>query len=284
MAASSYDAALARLLVHEGGYTNDPRDPGGPTNFGITIHDYRKYVKAGATAADVKAMKVDEAKQIYREKYWRANGLSCDDLPAGVDDTLFDYRVNSGVGRADKVLRRVCALADKASNAALLEALAKRDPAAVINAVNDERLRFLRSLRTWPAFSKGWGTRVAEVRIFSLQLAAAAKDAKAPAPALPASPREIQQTGKGVVPLHSALKVVAQHGGKIVAGGGIAGGTATAQNETAWHWMAAHPAEFAAIAFGAVALVAGAAILINRQHRSQQEAATPGMVPVPVKA
>ena len=54
--------ALRRLLTHEGGYTNHPADPGGPTNFGITIYDYRKYVKPGATAADVKAMKVDEAK------------------------------------------------------------------------------------------------------------------------------------------------------------------------------------------------------------------------------
>ena len=52
MAASSYEEALRRLLVHEGGYTNHPADPGGPTNFGITIVDYRKYVKADATAAD----------------------------------------------------------------------------------------------------------------------------------------------------------------------------------------------------------------------------------------
>ncbi len=43
MAASSYDEALARLLAHEGGYSNHPSDPGGPTNFGITIYDYRKY-------------------------------------------------------------------------------------------------------------------------------------------------------------------------------------------------------------------------------------------------
>jgi lysozyme family protein len=70
MAASSYDAALARLLAHEGGYTNDAADPGGPTNFGITIYDYRKYVKPDATAADVKRMKLDEAKAIYRAKYW----------------------------------------------------------------------------------------------------------------------------------------------------------------------------------------------------------------------
>ena len=50
----------ARLLVHEGGYTNHPADPGGPTNFGITIYDYRKYVKPGATAADVQR---DEARR-----------------------------------------------------------------------------------------------------------------------------------------------------------------------------------------------------------------------------
>ena len=68
MSRATYDEALRRLLLHEGGYTNHPSDPGGPTNFGITIVDYRKYVKAGATAADVKAMHLDEARAIYRVK------------------------------------------------------------------------------------------------------------------------------------------------------------------------------------------------------------------------
>ena len=60
MAASTYDEALRRLLAHEGGYTDHPSDPGGPTNFGITIYDYRKYVKPNATAADVPG---DEARR-----------------------------------------------------------------------------------------------------------------------------------------------------------------------------------------------------------------------------
>ena len=98
MAASTYDEALRRLLAHEGGYTNHPSDPGGPTNFGITIYDYRKYVKPNATAADVRAMKLDEAKAIYRTKYWAAQ--RCDELPAGVDYSIFDYGVNSGIGPA----------------------------------------------------------------------------------------------------------------------------------------------------------------------------------------
>ena len=60
----NYEDSLRRLLRHEGGYTNHPSDPGGPTKYGITIHDYRKYIKKGGTAADVKAMTLDQAKGI----------------------------------------------------------------------------------------------------------------------------------------------------------------------------------------------------------------------------
>ena len=94
MSASSYDEALRRLLAHEGGYVNHPSDPGGPTNFGITLADYRRYLESAATAADVHAMKVADANAIYRAKYW--NAQRCDQLPPGVDYSIFDYGVNSG--------------------------------------------------------------------------------------------------------------------------------------------------------------------------------------------
>src|SRR5712664_1318708 len=110
---STYEACLPLLLAHEGGYTNDAADPGGPTNFGITIYDYRKYVKPAATAADVRAMKLEEAKAIYRAKYWDAQ--RCDELPAGVDYAVFDYGANSGIGRSGKVLRRVLKMSDNTS-------------------------------------------------------------------------------------------------------------------------------------------------------------------------
>jgi len=172
MAASSYDEALRRLLVHEGGYSNHPSDPGGPTKFGITIHDYRKYVKQNAIAADVKAMTVGEAKTIYRAKYW--NAQRCDELPAGVDYAVFDYGVNSGIGRSGKVLRRVLKLTDNSSAVtdAVIAAARAGDAKAVIAAICDERLRFLRSLKTWDVFGKGWGRRVAEVRAAALAMAA----------------------------------------------------------------------------------------------------------------
>ena len=171
MAASSYEQCLPRLLLHEGGYIDHSSDPGGPTNFGITIVDYRKYVKLGATVADIKAMTLDEAKSIYRAKYWDAQ--RCDELPAGVDYAVFDYGVNSGIGRSGKVLRRCLRLADNTSvvTNAIIAATASADPPQLVEAICDERLRFLRSLKTWDVFGKGWERRVSEVKTFSLQLA-----------------------------------------------------------------------------------------------------------------
>ncbi|RDV02135.1 glycoside hydrolase family 108 protein [Undibacter mobilis] len=177
MAASSYDGALAGLLAHEGGYSNHPSDPGGPTNFGITIADYRKYVKADATAADVKAMTIGQAKAIYRARYWDAQ--RCDELPAGVDYAVFDYGVNSGIGRSGKVLRRLLKLPDTTHQVSdeVIAAARVADAATLVAAICDERLRFLKALKTWPVFGRGWGRRVAEVKAAALTMA---KHATAP--------------------------------------------------------------------------------------------------------
>jgi lysozyme family protein len=182
MATQTYDDSLRRLLAHEGGYTNDAADPGGPTKFGITIADYRKYVKPDASAADVAAMRVEEAKAIYRVRYWDA--MRCDDLPAGVDYAAFDYGVNSGIGRSGKVLRRLLHLPDDTSAVtdAVIAAAKAANAAALAGAVCDERLVFLHSLRTWPVFGKGWSRRVAEVKAAALVMAAG------PAPLPPATP------------------------------------------------------------------------------------------------
>lgn len=211
MAASSYDAALARLLAHEGGYTNHPADPGGPTNFGITIVDYRKYVKPDATAADVRAMKLDEAKAIYRAKYWDAQ--RCNELPAGVDYAVFDYGVNSGIGRSGKVLRRVLKLPDNtsAANDAVIAAARAADAKALVTAICDERLRFLQSLKAWNVFGGGWGRRVAEVKSVSLALASGA-----PAPDL----RTSSAGGRAVVPV---AKGAQQNSAGAIAVAGAAG-------------------------------------------------------------
>lgn len=268
MTKSTYDEALRRLLVHEGGYTNHPSDPGGPTNFGITIHDYRKYVKSNATAADVRAMKLDEAKAIYRIKYWDAQ--RCDQLPAGVDYSVFDYGVNSGIGRSGKVLRRVLALPDNTSTVTdqVLEAVARRDPRALIIAINDERLRFLKSLKTWPVFGAGWGRRVAEVRAFSLKLAE--HKVVANAPASHAMPKE-STPAKGVVPLPKGLQ-------KVTTATPVATGGATA---AALHESGHDPWTIVAVVGGFVLIAGVGWVAFQWWQQRKQHAPTPGLVPVP---
>lgn len=151
----NYSDCLTRLLKDEGGYSNNKNDSGGPTNFGITLTDYRKYIKPTATAADVKGMSVNDAKSIYKSKYWDA--LNCDSLSGGVDYTVFDYGVNSGIGRPSKALVRFSGLKDT----------------ALINAINDERVSFLRSIAKGKnaVFLNGWLSRVSRVRAYSLSLA-----------------------------------------------------------------------------------------------------------------
>ena len=189
MTASSYDEALERVLVHEGGYTNHPADPGGPTNWGITIHDARAHWKKDTTAADVRNMPLAVAKQIYRSKYWDA--LRCDDLPAGVDYAVFDYGVNSGIGRSAKVLQRlVGADVDGEIGPRTIAAVARANATGLINKICDERLAFLQGLGTWSVFGKGWGRRVREVRAVALAMAAAKPAAPPPATPAPAKPSQ----------------------------------------------------------------------------------------------
>lgn len=147
----NYNDCLTRLLKDEGGYTNNPNDSGGPTNFGITLADYRKYINKSGTASDVKNMTVAEAKAIYKPKYWDA--LGCDSLESGVDYSVFDYGVNSGLGRPKKVLQR---FGSKKGN-------------DLIDAINDERMIFLQGIGSGKnsVFMAGWTARVKRVRSYS---------------------------------------------------------------------------------------------------------------------
>jgi lysozyme family protein len=94
--------------------------------------------------------------------YW--DRIKGDDLPVGVDYCLFDLAVNSGVGKAGKLLQAALDLpADGIIGPITLHALEGRDPEEIVEQVCQERLAFLQSLGTWGVFGKGWGRRVAEV-------------------------------------------------------------------------------------------------------------------------
>lgn len=160
MTAATYDAAMIRVFADEGGYTNDPVDPGGATNFGITIIDARKYWKPEATPADVKAMPKAVAADIYRKHY--ANPMRYDDLPAGLDYSVLDAAINSGVGRAPGWAGKALGIPVKSIGDVVGPAAAAPDKVAVIQKYWAVRLAFLQSLRTWGHFGKGWGKRCAQ--------------------------------------------------------------------------------------------------------------------------
>lgn len=153
MATNNREAAIAITLGYEGGYTNHPSDPGGPTNWGITIHDARMYWKKDATATDVRRMPKSVAIDIYRKKYWAK--MKCDNDPAGVDLVTFDYGVNSGVAKAGPVRDR----------------LKDPDPVVWAKKICRQRLSFVQGLRTWSVFGKGWGRRIADVEAKGVKMA-----------------------------------------------------------------------------------------------------------------
>ena len=266
MAASTYDEALRRLLSHEGGYSNHPSDPGGPTNFGITLNDYRKYIDARGTARDVRAMTVAQAKTIYRSKYW--NAMRCDELPAEVDYAVFDYGVNSGIGRAPKVLKRVIGL-DAASSSVtpqVITAVKARDAKALVNAICDERLRFLQSLRTWPVFGAGWSRRVREVRA-----AASAMAARAPARAVPGQEARPAQ-GRGEIPENKVLKESIRTGVPTATAAGGYG---------FWDWIVAHPKTSIVLALVIVGGIAWTLGKLKQSRRIRQETPAPDTPVIP---
>lgn len=166
----TYDDAMGHILESEGGYTNDPQDSGGATNWGITIWDARMYWKPHATAADVRAMPLSVAMEIYRKHY--ADPMHYDELPAGVDYAVLDYGINSGISRSAKVLQRlVGADVDGKMGPQTVAATLKADSVRLINQICDERLHFLQGLHIWSTFGRGWSRRVREVRMYAKQMA-----------------------------------------------------------------------------------------------------------------
>lgn len=270
MSAADYQACEDRVLAHEGSEYTDgvhPYDPGGPTRWGITIFDARSFWKKNATADDVRIMPREVAVSIYRTKYWAV--VNGDQLPAGIDDCIFDYGVNSGNSRAGKVLRRLLALPDTDWHVTdeVIAACRKRDPITLINAICDERIKFLEGLAIWPTYRKGWAIRVSEVRQFSTQLAGhEASPVSVPAPVPPTIP---VGKGKGAVSKPNPGVIVKNGGGATLATGGIA------------HWLGAHPSVTALIIVaGAIAIFAIVSML-QRSYQTKQDAPVPGIAPVP---
>jgi lysozyme family protein len=156
MAVGNFENCLPIILHFEGGRSDNPADPGGRTNHGITQRTYDAY-RDGLKQShnDVYAITSAEVSDCYHRDYW--NAIGGEDLPLGEDLAVFDFAVNSGPAHALRVWKGLNRDAEDA---------------LVIAAVCANRLAFMRSLPTWPHFGTGWARRVAQVQQHGLAMAA----------------------------------------------------------------------------------------------------------------
>ena len=156
----NYAQALKQVLKYEGGYVDHPKDPGGPTNKGVTQAVYDSWRKSqNLPTQTVRNISDPEVAAIYKNLYW--DRISGDNLPSGVDFAVFDYAVNSGVSRAAKTLQAVVGVTqDGQIGPATIEAT----KTYVAMSITNRRLAFMQSLSIWSTFGKGWAARIADVK------------------------------------------------------------------------------------------------------------------------
>lgn len=161
--------SLKHVLKHEGGWVDHPKDPGGATMEGVTLATFQRMIKRDATKAQLRAITQSQLEVIYRRGYWDV--VIADELPLGIDYAIFDYAVNSGPDRAVKALQKAVGVnQDGRIGPITLNAVAINQPSEIIERVCATRLAFLKRLKTWPTFGKGWGRRVADVKEVALAM------------------------------------------------------------------------------------------------------------------
>lgn len=167
----NFDKCLELLFKHEGGYVNHPSDPGGITNLGVTKQVWEEWVGHPVSEKEMRNLTPLMVAPLYKRKYWDV--CHADDLVSGVDYAVFDVAVNSGSGRAIKLLQSCVGATPDGSYGPITSALVKKaeaDPVRLIELYCAKRLEFLETLKSFPIFGKGWSKRVSEVRLTALGL------------------------------------------------------------------------------------------------------------------
>lgn len=149
---SQFDSLIGRVLSHEGGYSNDPKDPGGETQWGISKRSYPN--------VDIRSLKREQAIELYRRDFWQR--VQGDKLPSSVAFQVLDAAVNHGIGNAVRWLQRAAGVADDGViGPRTIAAITAASPADLVLLFNAERLDFYAKLGLFDRFGRGWTRRVA---------------------------------------------------------------------------------------------------------------------------
>lgn len=153
MAAENFKECLTETLKFEGGWSNNPRDPGGATMSGVTLRVLSQFLGRPASYGELRNISRVQLLEIYKKLYW--NPIGGDTLPKGVDLILFDIAVNNGDGREHTFDVKTKTL----------------NPIPRIKALDNLRRGFWKSLKIFRVFGKGWTTRENSILALALTMA-----------------------------------------------------------------------------------------------------------------
>lgn len=143
---------LSRLFDHEGGYSNDPDDPGGETKYGISKRSYPHL--------DIKNLTLQDAADIYLRDFLAP--LKWDLYADGVAFQLLDFAVNSGPPTAiRRIQREVGTKPDGVVGPATISRIFAMSESDLIMLIIASRIEYMTDLKNWPQHGRGWMRRMA---------------------------------------------------------------------------------------------------------------------------
>ena len=164
----NFQECLDLVLKAEGGWVNNPNDPGGETNLGVTKRVWEEWV--GHPVATMKNLTEADVAPLYEQKYWRP--CYGEVLPRGLDFVVFSMGVNAGPGRSVKLLQSaIGCIPDGIIGPKTRELILASNSATLIAKFSEARRDYYRSLKTFPIFGKGWLSRVTTEETESLNMA-----------------------------------------------------------------------------------------------------------------
>jgi len=163
----NFKACLELVLKSEGGWVNNPNDPGGETNLGVTKRVWEEYV--GHPVTTMKNLTPELVAPLYEQKYWRP--CYGEILPRGLDFVTFSMGVNAGPGRAVKLLQSaIGCVPDGVIGPRTRELISVSNSATLIAKFSETRREYYKSLNK-PVFEKGWLNRVDHEEAQALNMA-----------------------------------------------------------------------------------------------------------------
>lgn len=156
----NFDQAFDRLISNEGGYVNNPADPGGETKYGLSKRAYPNL--------DIANLTRDQAKEIYRADFWQRGQM--DQYDAAIGFQVFDAAVNHGIETAVRMLQRAAGVADDGHiGPVTVQAIKSKSVTDMLMLFIAHRIKYWTKLSTWPTFGKGWANRAADDLIYAAE-------------------------------------------------------------------------------------------------------------------